>query len=128
MAKSNGSESSPVETPAIPDKLYFKIGEVARITGVEPYVLRYWESEFTTIQPVKQRNQRRYRKRDVEAILEARDELRKRGRLKTHAVEGARHADKFKSVARIDERLTRLPPHRCRKAPRHRRSVVVASD
>ena len=56
----------------IPDKLYFKIGEVARITGVEPYVLRYWESEFSTIQPVKLRNQRRYRKRDIEAILEIR--------------------------------------------------------
>ena len=56
----------------IPDKLYFKIGEVARLTGVEPYVLRYWESEFSTIQPVKLRNQRRYRKRDIEAILEIR--------------------------------------------------------
>ncbi|MFN7955254.1 MAG: MerR family transcriptional regulator [bacterium] len=56
----------------IPDKLYFKIGEVSRITGVEPYVLRYWESEFDAIQPVKLRNQRRYRRRDIERILEIR--------------------------------------------------------
>lgn len=58
--------------PKIPDKLYFKIGEVSRITGVEPYVLRYWESEFDSIQPSKLRNQRRYRRRDIERILEIR--------------------------------------------------------
>lgn len=56
----------------IPDKLYFKIGEVSRITGVEPYVLRYWESEFESIQPSKLRNQRRYRRKDIERILEIR--------------------------------------------------------
>ncbi len=63
----------PIAAPTeIPDKLYFKIGEVSRITGVEPYVLRYWESEFDAIQPVKLRNQRRYRRRDIERILEIR--------------------------------------------------------
>lgn len=55
----------------IPDKLYFKIGEVARITGVKPYVLRYWETEFKIINPHKSRsNQRVYRKGDIELILE----------------------------------------------------------
>lgn len=61
--------------PKIPDKLYFKIGEVSRITGVEPYVLRYWESEFESIQPSKLRNQRRYRRKDIERILEIRQLL-----------------------------------------------------
>jgi DNA-binding transcriptional MerR regulator len=57
-------------SPAIPDKPYFKIGEVARLAGVEPYVLRYWESEFKTIRPEKTRtNQRMYRRRDVETVL-----------------------------------------------------------
>src|SRR5882724_2544880 len=56
--------------PEIPDKLFFKIGEVAQIVGVEPYVLRYWESEFKTIRPEKTRtNQRMYRRRDVETVL-----------------------------------------------------------
>ncbi len=55
----------------IPDKLYFKIGEVSKITRVKPYVLRYWESEFKIITPHKSKsNQRVYRKRDVELILE----------------------------------------------------------
>ena len=59
-----------------PDKIYFKIGEVARLTGVKPYVLRYWETEFKAIQPVKSRSrQRLYRKRDVELILKIKELL-----------------------------------------------------
>jgi DNA-binding transcriptional MerR regulator len=59
-----------VATP-IPDKQYFKIGEVAQIVGVEPYVLRYWETEFKSIRPEKSRSkQRLYRKRDVETALQ----------------------------------------------------------
>jgi DNA-binding transcriptional MerR regulator len=54
-------------TPPIPEKLYYKIGEVSQITGVEPYVLRYWESEFKIISPVRTNSkQRLYRKRDLE--------------------------------------------------------------
>jgi len=54
----------------IPDKLYFKIGEVCKITGVEPYILRYWESEFKLVKPYRTKsNQRLYRKKDVESIL-----------------------------------------------------------
>lgn len=53
-----------------PDKLYFKIGEVTKITGIKQHVLRYWESEFPFIRPQKnQSNQRLYRRRDVEAVL-----------------------------------------------------------
>lgn len=56
----------------LPDKEYFKIGEVAAIVGVKPYVLRYWESEFKRdIRPERTRsNQRMYRRRDVETFLE----------------------------------------------------------
>lgn len=50
-------------------KLYYRIGEVSRITGVKPYVLRYWESEFRWMAPGKSRSQQRlYRKRDIEVI------------------------------------------------------------
>ncbi len=55
----------------LPDKLYFKIGEVAKLVGVKPYVLRYWETEFPMIRPGKSRSRHRlYRRRDVEALLE----------------------------------------------------------
>lgn len=54
----------------IPDKLYFKISEVSSITSVEPYILRYWETEFKLIKPYRTKsNQRLYRKKDVESIL-----------------------------------------------------------
>src|SRR3989442_15091931 len=56
----------------LPDKEYFRIGEVARIVGVKPYVLRYWETEFKRdIRPERTRsNQRMYRRRDVQTFLE----------------------------------------------------------
>jgi len=58
-------------SPELPDKLYFKIGEVAKIVGVKPYVLRYWETEFPIIRPGKSRSRHRlYRRRDVEILLE----------------------------------------------------------
>ncbi len=53
----------------VPNKMYFRIGEVSQIAGVEPYVLRYWESEFDQIKPLRSNKQRLYRKKDVELIL-----------------------------------------------------------
>lgn len=58
------------DTPEIPDKLYFKIGEVSEITGIKPYVLRYWETEFP-LSPKKSRTgQRLYKREDIELVLE----------------------------------------------------------
>ncbi len=54
----------------IPDKNYFRIGEVSKILGVEPYVVRYWESEFRTVRPTRTKSgQRLYRKKDVKQLL-----------------------------------------------------------
>ncbi|MBU2537680.1 MAG: MerR family transcriptional regulator [Proteobacteria bacterium] len=56
--------------PGIPDKRYFKIGEVCAITGVKQHVLRYWESEFRILHPQRaQSKQRLYRRADVETVL-----------------------------------------------------------
>jgi len=64
----------------IPDKLYFKIGEVADLTGVKPHVLRYWESEFAPFRPAKSRSkQRLYRRKDVELVLRLKDLLYNQG-------------------------------------------------
>ncbi len=55
---------------SIPDKEYFRIGEVSKILGVDPYVVRYWESEFRSIKPVRTKSdQRLYRKKDIKELL-----------------------------------------------------------
>lgn len=60
----------------VPEKLYFKIGEVAELTGVQPYILRYWESEFGNLRPAKSRSgQRLYRRNDVLAVLRIKELL-----------------------------------------------------
>lgn len=64
---------APAGLPEIPNKLVFRIGEVSRLTGVKPHVLRYWETEFPSIAPRKgSTGQRVYRRRDVETIFEIR--------------------------------------------------------
>jgi DNA-binding transcriptional MerR regulator len=61
---------------SIPEKLFFKIGEVCEITGIQAHVLRYWESEFPMLAPQKNRaGQRTYRKRDVEMVLRIKELL-----------------------------------------------------
>lgn len=71
----------------LPDKLYFKIGEVARIVGVKPHVLRYWETEFEILRPGKSRSRHRlYRRRDVETLLEIKRLLHE----ERFTIEGAR--------------------------------------
>ena len=74
MTPSRGVKSSALgpDSP-IPDKLYFKIGEVAKLVGVQAHVLRYWQSEIPAIRPSKSTsNQRRYRYKDVEIFREIR--------------------------------------------------------
>lgn len=71
----------------LPDKIYFKIGEVSEIVGVEPYVLRYWETEFELLKPSKAPSRHRlYKKKDVELLLEIKRLLYAEG----FTIEGAR--------------------------------------
>ena len=64
----------------IPDKLYFKIGEVGKLADVPPHVLRYWESEFSAIQPKRANSkQRLFRRADVELILKLKTLLHEQG-------------------------------------------------
>ena len=68
------------ELPVIPGKRYFTIGEVSELCGVKPHVLRYWEQEFTQLEPVKRRGNRRYYQRhDVVLIREIRELLYEQG-------------------------------------------------
>ena len=82
----------------IPDKLYFRIGEVSKLTHTKPYVLRFWETEFPTLKPTKSKSGHRlYRRQDVEHVLEIKRLLYGRG----FTISGARKclADKSSSDA-----------------------------
>src|SRR5437588_12975231 len=82
--------------PEIPDKLYFKIGEVSELLGVEPYVLRYWETEFPVLQPKKSgTGHRLYRRKDVELLLRIKHLLQE----KRYTIEGPRQ--RLQSEARV---------------------------
>ncbi len=75
------------EIPEVPDKSYFRIGEAADVVGVKPYVLRYWETEFSTLAPDKSRTgQRVYKKQDIENFLLIKHLLYSEG----YSIEGAR--------------------------------------
>src|SRR5437588_3616734 len=92
--------------PEIPDKLYFKIGEVSDLLGVEPYVLRYWETEFPVLSPKKSgTGHRLYRRKDVELLLRIKHLLYE----KRFTIEGARQTlqaeAKAPKPARVPKRL-----------------------
>ena len=78
-----------LDSPAIPDRLYFKIGDVARICSIETYVLRFWETQFPQLKPNKSgTGQRLYRRRDVELALRIKNLVHIEG----YTLAGARQA------------------------------------
>ena len=88
----------------LPDKIYFKIGEVSEIVGVEPYVLRYWETEFELLKPSKAPSKHRlYKKRDIELLLEIKRLLYTEG----FTIEGARK--KLKETKKEEKNQLKLP-------------------
>ena len=88
----------------LPEKIYFKIGEVSEIVGVEPYVLRYWETEFELLKPSKAPSKHRlYKKRDVELLLEIKRLLYSEG----FTIEGARK--KLKESKKDEKNQLKLP-------------------
>ncbi|MBM4257334.1 MAG: MerR family transcriptional regulator [Deltaproteobacteria bacterium] len=85
----------------LPNKLYFRIGEVAKIVGVKPYVLRYWETEFSILKPGKTPSRHRlYRRRDVEMLLEIKTLLYEEG----FTIAGAKKKIKENEEEREEER------------------------
>ncbi|MCL4401507.1 MAG: MerR family transcriptional regulator [Acidobacteria bacterium] len=82
-----GEAASDETNLQIPEKLFFRIGEVSELLGVEPHVLRYWETEFPSVAPKKSESgQRLYRRKDVETLARIKDLLYSR----RYTIEGAR--------------------------------------
>src|SRR6202521_6027870 len=88
MAAQSAQKRLP-PNPEIPDRLYFRIGDVARICAVEPYVLRFWETQFPSLKPNKGgTGQRLYRRREVELALRIKQLVHHEG----YTLAGARQA------------------------------------
>ena len=101
MATHLPQQRAPQKTE-IPDKLYFRIGEVARLCSVAPYVLRFWESEFTQLKPNKSgTGQRLYRRREVEYALRLKQLLHEQG----YTIAGARQVLKAEVKAASPEEM-----------------------
>jgi DNA-binding transcriptional MerR regulator len=101
-------------TPEIPDKLYFKIGEVSELLGVEAYVLRYWETEFPVLSPKKSgTGHRLYRRKDVELLLRIKHLLYD----KRFTIEGARQS--LQSEAKAPKQV---------RAPKRVQAELFATD
>jgi DNA-binding transcriptional MerR regulator len=84
----------PDIAPQIPDKLFFRVGEVSRLVGVPAYVLRFWETEFVALSPKKSgRGHRLYRRKDVALFLQIKELLY----VKRFTIEGARNSLKSKT-------------------------------
>src|SRR5271165_6283619 len=111
-----GDATAPIVE--IPDKLFFRIGEVSQIVGVEAYVLRYWESEFKGLSPRKSSSgQRMFRRKDVELLLQikhllydkkftiegARKELTRESKDKARKVTAVSQAELFPAVSPLPE-------------------------
>jgi len=87
MTRKMSEAAATSQVPEIPDKLFFRIGEVSSLLGLEPYVLRYWETEFPSLAPKKSgTGHRLYRRKDVELLLKIKHLLYQR----RFTIDGAR--------------------------------------
>ena len=100
--KSTGKHAA--DAVLIPDKLYFRIGEVATLCRLPAYVLRFWESEFPQLKPIKSSSgQRMYRRRDVESVLRIKQLLYEQG----FTISGARQ--QLRAETKSDKTQTAIP-------------------
>jgi DNA-binding transcriptional MerR regulator len=100
----SAGKSAKVAEVVIPEKLYFRIGEVARLCRLPAYVLRFWETEFPQLKPVKSSTgQRMYRRKDVESVLRIKKLLYEEG----FTIAGARQ--QLRSEIKPDKKQTPLP-------------------
>src|SRR3569833_2377666 len=121
---SRPSPKRAVEIPTIPDRLYFKIGDVARLLKIEPYVLRFWESQFPQLKPNKSgTGQRLYRKRDVEVAVEIKRLVYGEG----YTLSGARQVlgQQRRADAPAPPPAAKAPAVKTAPAPNDRISMVI---
>lgn len=100
-------QSGAQQSPEIPDRIFFKIGEVCELAGVEAHVLRFWETEFPTLKPSKTPSgQRQYRRKDVDTILAIKSLLYDEG----YTIPGARKALRARRKSQEDPGAVEAAP------------------
>ncbi len=121
MTKRNGKKNGEI---IIPDKLYFRIGEVARLLDLETYVLRFWETEFPQAKPSKSSTgQRMYRRREVETLVRIKDLLYNQG----FTIAGARQHMKAEVKAKQPELFGKtggVPPAELKRVRQGLREIL----
>jgi len=118
MATHSSSKRAVSESVVIPDRLYFKIGDVAELCGLEPYVLRFWETQFPQLKPNKSgTGQRLYRRREVEMVLEIKRLVHNEG----YTLAGARQA--LDALRHSDQ--SRLPLNEGDQEPRLKEAATA---
>ena len=106
--------ADPGARPKVPNKLYFRIGEVSEITGVQPYTLRHWEMEFPTLSPRKNdAGQRLYRREDIEMV----HEIQRLLHLEGYTTAGARRLLSARKQDRAGRAAARKPSAHAGKSP-----------
>lgn len=123
----SSAKSVKVQRP-IPDKLFYKIGEVSRLADIEPYVLRYWETEFPFLKPRKNKSgQRVYIKKDLELVFQIKRLLYQ----ERYTIEGVRKrfGEGPATSKQIPESQTaeNLPPHKILKHVKKRLREILSS-
>src|SRR5437773_8597218 len=104
MSVAKSRKHAPSHEVIVPDKLYFRIGEVSELCHLPAYVLRFWETEFPQLKPVKSNTgQRMYRRKDVDAALRIKKLLYEEG----FTIAGARQ--QLRSDLKLQKNRTRLP-------------------
>jgi DNA-binding transcriptional MerR regulator len=119
------SHSHAVSSPAQSPKLFYRIQEVAKLTGLKPYVLRYWETEFKELAPAKDgSDQRRYRPSDIEVILTIRKLLYE----DRFTIEGARKRLKDEIRLRREPLALQLEAPQPKPAPASAKAKLAVAD
>jgi DNA-binding transcriptional MerR regulator len=112
-----------IDHPVSSERLYYRIGEVSRITGLKPHVLRYWESEFRVIRPYKGGSlQRLYRKKDLDLILKIRKLLYEEG----FTIAGAKK--KIRDLERAESKQMKLGLEKRSKGGDHELLVSIREE
>jgi DNA-binding transcriptional MerR regulator len=112
-----------METPISHERLYYRIGEVSRITGLKPHVLRYWESEFKVIKPHKGGSlQRLYRRKDLDLILKIKKLLYEEG----FTIAGAKK--KIRDLERLENQPLKCKEERGSNGESHEFLVTIREE